>query len=75
VEGPKAEGLARLLREMAEVERKVTDAHFDPPRLAVLQGTMEALRRRIDAGYDYHKVRSSIRPDLATVPENVAATP
>ena len=61
-----AQGLGRLLEEMAALERQVEDPVLDPPRLAVMRSTIESLRRRIDAGYDFHAVKAHVKSDTPT---------
>lgn len=64
LEGPPAERLGRLIEEMTRLEARLADPAFNPQRAAILRSTVESLRRRIDKGYDYHKVKAALRPDM-----------
>lgn len=68
LEGPPVTGLGRLIDELAALEGPLADPTLDAPRLAFLHATVESLRRRIDRGYDYRKMKSSLKPDMPAHP-------
>lgn len=74
LEGPPAEGLRYFVREMETIEHQVANPALGPPRLAVMRSTIESLRRRIDKGYDYHKVKAHLKSDLPTAHAEQPAT-
>ncbi len=68
LEGPPVTGLGRLIDELAALEGPLDDPTLDASRLAFLHATVESLRRRIDRGYAYHKMKPSLKPDMPAQP-------
>lgn len=72
--GPAADGLAKHMEEMERVQARLADPLLDAPRLNILRSSIESLRRRIDKGYDYHKVKEAIISERPAPPQEPSAS-
>lgn len=78
LQGPQVIGLGQLIDEMKALEGRLDSPALDASRLAIFRSSIESLRRRIDKGYDYHKVKASLKPDIpiaAQAPSTDGAPP
>ena len=64
LEGPPTSSLGALIEAMVAIEAQLANPSLTPSRLTMMRSTIESLRRRIDKGYDYHKVKAHLKPDL-----------
>ena len=75
LEGPPVEGLGRLIAEMERLAQRLDDPVLDAPRLAVMRSAIESLHRRIDSGYDLHRVKAHLKSEAPAPPAAVAPPP
>lgn len=80
LEGPPADGLGQLIVEMERLADRLNDPVLDAPRLSVMRSSIESLRRRIDSGYDFHRIKSHLKseapaPPAAAPPKAADAAP
>lgn len=74
LEGPPAGSVGTLIDALTVVETQLASPTLSPSRLATMRSTLEALRRRIDKGYDYHKIKAHVKPDPPTPPPGATVT-
>lgn len=63
VQGPQAEEMGRTIEELELLKQRLQDPVLDAPRLSVLRGSIEALRRHIDKRYDYRHMKANLKSE------------
>ncbi|MBI4313251.1 MAG: hypothetical protein HY594_00390 [Candidatus Omnitrophica bacterium] len=73
LEGSPVSGLEEMIGLMEKAKTRLDDPTVDGSRTTVVRSQLEMLRRRIDKRFDYHKVKSSLKPDLSLLPAQADA--
>ncbi len=71
LQGPPADGLGRFIAEMERLAQRLDDPVLDAPRLSVMRSSIESLYRRIDSGYDFHRVKAHLKSEAPAPPAAV----
>ena len=73
LDGPPVAGLGKLIEETEQVVTQLENPVLDTLRIAAFQSRLESLYRRIDKGYDYHRVVTYVRADAPAAPNGQSA--
>ena len=63
LDSPSREGLGKLLEELTGMQGRLANPLLSTGQIAILRNRLESLYRRIDKGYDYHRIKAHLKSD------------